>query len=96
MYLNSFIFSNITYVIIFTIEVYSLKTDADKLYKKLTNLKQKNDAPKRQTREGCLGLFGPKVDTVDHYERRLGNIEDNVRMEQSSLASKVTIMSRHY
>ncbi|AES74766.2 putative calcium-dependent channel, 7TM region phosphate [Medicago truncatula] len=69
-------------------KLHNLITDADKLYKKLTNLKQKNDAPKRQTREGCCGLFGPKVDTVDHYERRLGNIEDNVRMEQSSLASK--------
>ncbi|XP_058722711.1 CSC1-like protein HYP1 isoform X1 [Vicia villosa] len=65
----------------------NLITDADKLYKKLTNLKQKNDAPKRKTREGCLGLFGPKVDILDHYERRLGNVEDNVRMEQSSLAS---------
>ncbi|CAK8533470.1 unnamed protein product [Lathyrus sativus] len=65
----------------------NLITDADKLYKKLTNLKQKNGAPKRQTREGCLGLFGPKVDVLDHYERRLGNVEDNVRTEQSSLAS---------
>ncbi|PNX77536.1 ERD (early-responsive to dehydration stress) family protein [Trifolium pratense] len=35
-----------------------------------------------------MGLFGPKVDILDHYERKLGNIEDNVRMEQSSLASK--------
>ncbi|CAI8595239.1 unnamed protein product [Vicia faba] len=65
----------------------NLITDADKLYKKLTNLKQKTDAPKRQTREGCLGLFGRKVDILDHYERRLGNVEDNVRSEQSSLAS---------
>jgi hypothetical protein len=43
-----------------------------------------------------MGLCGPKVDILDHYERRLGNIEDNVRMEQSSLASKVITMSRHY
>lgn len=95
LYIISILFSNITYVKI-TIEVYSLKTDADKLYKRLTNLKQKNDAPKKQTREGCLGLFGPKVDILDHYERRLENIEDNVRKEQSSVASKVTIMSIHY
>lgn len=94
--MKSIFLPNITYVIIFTIEVYSLKTDADKLYKKLINLKQKNDAPKRQRREGCLGLFGRKVDVLDHYERRLGNVEDNVRMEQSSLASMVTIMSGHY
>jgi hypothetical protein len=73
-----------------------LKTDAEKLYKKLTNLKQKNDAPKRQTREGCMGLCGPKVDILDHYERRLGIIEDNVRTEQSSLASKVHIIILQY
>ncbi|KAK7381278.1 hypothetical protein VNO78_33849 [Psophocarpus tetragonolobus] len=66
----------------------SLVNDADKLYKRLTNLKQNNDAPKRQRRDGCLGIFGRKVDMVDHYERRLGDIEDNVRMEQSSLEAK--------
>ncbi|XP_027358106.1 CSC1-like protein HYP1 isoform X2 [Abrus precatorius] len=66
----------------------SLVTDADTLYKKVTHLKNKNDAPKRQTRDGFWGLFGRKVDIVDHYERRLGDIEDNVRMEQSSLAAK--------
>ncbi|XP_052722788.1 CSC1-like protein HYP1 isoform X5 [Vigna angularis] len=59
-----------------------------KLYKKLTNLKQKNDAPKRHRRDGCLGICGRKVDIVDHYERRLGDIEDNVRLEQSSLEAK--------
>lgn len=66
----------------------SLVNDADKLYKRLTHLKQDNDAPKRQRRDGCLGLFGRKVDIVDHYERRLGDIEDNVRMEQSKLEAK--------
>ncbi|KAL9323478.1 hypothetical protein ACSQ67_008335 [Phaseolus vulgaris] len=66
----------------------SLVNDADKLYKKLTNLKQKNDAPQRHRRDGCLGIFGRKVDIVDHYERRLGDVEDNVRMEQSSLEAK--------
>ncbi|KOM56547.1 hypothetical protein LR48_Vigan10g243900 [Vigna angularis] len=66
----------------------SLVNDADKLYKKLTNLKQKNDAPKRHRRDGCLGICGRKVDIVDHYERRLGDIEDNVRLEQSSVEAK--------
>ncbi|KAK7271808.1 hypothetical protein RJT34_28016 [Clitoria ternatea] len=66
----------------------SLVNDADKLYKRLTHLKHKNDAPKRQRRDGCLGLFGRKVDVVDHYERRLGDLEDNLRVEQSSLATK--------
>lgn len=66
----------------------SLVNDADKLYKRLTHLKQDNDGPKRQRRDGCLGLFGRKVNIVDHYERRLGDIEDNVRMEQSKLEAK--------
>ncbi|XP_061358098.1 CSC1-like protein HYP1 [Gastrolobium bilobum] len=66
----------------------SLITDADTLYKRLTHLKHKNDAPKRYRRDGFLGLFGQKVDILDHYERRLGHIEDNVRMEQSSVAAK--------
>ncbi|KAK7266460.1 hypothetical protein RIF29_19104 [Crotalaria pallida] len=66
----------------------NLITDADKLYKRLTHLKSKNDAPQRHKRDGLLGLFGPKVDILDHYERRLGSIEDNVRMEQSSVAAK--------
>ncbi|RDX78703.1 CSC1-like protein HYP1, partial [Mucuna pruriens] len=69
----------------------SLVNDADKMYKKLTHMKQKNDAPKRQRRDGCLGLFGRKVDIVDHYERRLGDIEDNVRMEQSSQEATVVM-----
>ncbi|XP_019428753.1 PREDICTED: CSC1-like protein HYP1 [Lupinus angustifolius] len=66
----------------------NLITDADKLYRRLTHLKSKNDAPQRRKRDGFLGIVGPKVDIVDHYERRLGNIEDNVRMEQSSVAAK--------
>ncbi|WVZ14344.1 hypothetical protein V8G54_011910 [Vigna mungo] len=41
-----------------------------------------------QRRDGCLGICGRKVDIVDHYERRLGDIEDNVRLEQSSLEAK--------
>lgn len=90
LYLDSILSSNIAYVMLFTIKVYSLKTDADKLYKRLTHLKQKSDPSKRQRREGCLGLYGRKVDILDHYERRLGDIEDNVRMEQSSAAAKVS------
>ena len=95
LYLTSILSSNITYPIFSTTNVYSLKTDADKLYKRLTHLKQKNDAPRRHRRDGLFGLFGRKVDLLDHYERRLGDLEDNVRMEQSLMAAKVTIMSRH-
>ncbi|KAK7295407.1 hypothetical protein RJT34_18314 [Clitoria ternatea] len=66
-----------------------LITDAETLYKRLTQLKHKKNAPQRQRREGCLGLFGHKVDMKDHYEKTLGDIADNVRIEQSSLAGKI-------
>ncbi|KAK7340580.1 hypothetical protein VNO77_21287 [Canavalia gladiata] len=65
-----------------------LTTDAERLYKRLTQLKHKDDAPQRHRRDGCLGLFGHKVDILDHYEKTLGDIADNVRIEQSSMAGK--------
>nr|KYP64693.1 putative membrane protein C2G11.09 [Cajanus cajan] len=65
-----------------------LVTDAERLYKRLTQLKNKDNAPQRHRRDGCLGLFGHKVDMLDHYEKTLGDIADNVRIEQTSLAGK--------
>ncbi|XP_028759251.1 CSC1-like protein HYP1 isoform X2 [Neltuma alba] len=66
----------------------SLINDAEKLYKKFTVIKDKSEVAQRQRRDGCLGLFWQKVDRLDHYERRLLDIEDNLRMEQSSLSGK--------
>ncbi|XP_045793773.1 CSC1-like protein HYP1 [Trifolium pratense] len=65
-----------------------LVTDGERLYKRLTQLKNKDDSPQRHRRDGFLGLFGHKVDMLDHYEKTLGNIADNVRIEQSSMAGK--------
>ncbi|KAK7394462.1 hypothetical protein VNO78_14990 [Psophocarpus tetragonolobus] len=65
-----------------------LYTDAERLYKRLTQLKNKDNAAQRHRRDGCLGLFGHKVDMLDHYEKTLGNIADNVRIEHSTLAGK--------
>ncbi|WJX75256.1 CSC1-like protein hyp1 [Trifolium repens] len=65
-----------------------LVTDGERLYKRLTQLKNKDDSPQRHRRDGFLGIFGHKVDMLDHYEKSLGNIADNVRIEQSSLAGK--------
>ncbi|KAL9297203.1 hypothetical protein ACSQ67_023099 [Phaseolus vulgaris] len=64
-----------------------LVTDAERLYKRLTQL-NKDNTPQRQRRDGCLGLFGHKVDMLDHYEKTLGDIADNVRIEQCSVAGK--------
>ncbi|XP_057436035.1 CSC1-like protein HYP1 [Lotus japonicus] len=63
-----------------------LTTDAERLYKRLTKLKHKDNTTSRHRRDGCFGLFGHKVDTLDHYEKTLGDIADNVRIEQSSMS----------
>ncbi|OMP00983.1 hypothetical protein COLO4_12229 [Corchorus olitorius] len=70
-----------------TNKIRSLVNDAEKLYRRLGHLKSVNS---RQTskRDGCLGLFGRKVDLVDHYEKKLEDIEHNVRLEQSSFAGE--------
>ncbi|KAG5535148.1 hypothetical protein RHGRI_023057 [Rhododendron griersonianum] len=65
-----------------------LLSDADKWYRRLVKLKAKNLPHKRSGRDGFLGLFGRKVDLLDHYEKKLQDIEDNVRMEQSSVVEK--------
>ncbi|KAI9124434.1 hypothetical protein K1719_004356 [Acacia pycnantha] len=66
----------------------SLINDAEKLYKKLATIKDKIETSQRQSCDGCLGLLGHKVDCLDLYERRLQDIEDDLRMEQSSLSGK--------
>ncbi|KAK9272214.1 hypothetical protein L1049_002585 [Liquidambar formosana] len=62
--------------------------DAEKLYRRLADLKSKNHAQQRFRRDGFLGLFGRRVGLLDHYEKQLEDLEDNVRMEQSSLAGE--------
>ncbi|XP_058226297.1 CSC1-like protein HYP1 [Rhododendron vialii] len=65
-----------------------LLSDADKWYKRLVKLKATNRTHKRSGRDGFLGLFGRKVDLLDHYGKKLQDKEDNVRMEQSSAMEK--------
>ncbi|KAF5479485.1 hypothetical protein F2P56_000301 [Juglans regia] len=62
--------------------------DTEKLYKRLSHLKLNNHTPQRFRRDGFLGIFGRKVDLVDHYEKKLEDLEDNMRLEQSSSAGK--------
>ncbi|KAM6550055.1 hypothetical protein CsatB_021731 [Cannabis sativa] len=64
-----------------------LISDAEKMYKKLANLKL-TQPEHRLKRDGFMGIFGRKVDQLDKCEKKLEDLEDNVRMEQSSLAGK--------
>ena len=43
-------------------------------------------------RDGFMGIFGRKVDLLDKYEKELEDLEDKVRLEQSSLAGKVRLL----
>jgi hypothetical protein len=70
-----------------------LQSDAEKLYRRLAHLKQKNHTTQEFKRDGFLGLFGRKVDILDHYEKKLEDLLDNVRLEQSSLAGKVELFT---
>lgn len=49
------------------------------MYKRIIHL-QSEPSERKYKR---VGLFGQKVDLVDHYERKLEDIEQNLRMEQS-------------
>lgn len=70
------------------------KTDAEKLYKAFTQIKNESDASQRHKCDGCLGLFGKKSGSLDHYEKRLRDIEHDLRKEQASLVGKVLSMSK--
>lgn len=61
------------------------------MYKKLVHLKSKTYSQQGSKRAGFMGLFGQKVDLLDHYEKKLEDIEGNVRTERSSAAGKVII-----
>ncbi|XP_034681279.1 CSC1-like protein At1g69450 isoform X1 [Vitis riparia] len=62
-----------------------LITDAKKLYKKLVRLQSEPNQPKLK-RGFCFGLVGQKVDLVDQYEKKLEDLEENVRLEQSEVS----------
>lgn len=62
----------------------------EKLYKRLILLRTEQTTPKYE-RYGFCGLFRRRVDLVDQYEKKLEDLEDNLRLEQSevSLAGEV-------
>ncbi|XP_021812464.1 CSC1-like protein HYP1 isoform X3 [Prunus avium] len=65
-----------------------LTSDAEKLYRRLVHLKSETKPQQRSRRDGFCGLFGRKVDVLDQYGKKLENLEDNLRMEQLSVAGK--------
>lgn len=60
------------------------------MYKRIIQLR--SDPTQQKYKHGdCFGLFGQKDDLIDHYGKKLEDIEQNVRLEQSeaSLAGEV-------
>lgn len=66
-----------------TSKIRSLVNDANKMYGKLTHLQAEPGQPKVR-RAGLFGLFGKNVDLVDHYEKKLEGIEENMRAERQA------------
>ncbi|KAM1511967.1 hypothetical protein PS1_024045 [Malus domestica] len=71
-----------------TNKLQGLTSEAGKLYRKLMRLRSETNTQQRLRRDGCWGLFGRKVDALDYYGKKLDDLEDNVRMEQTSVAGK--------
>ncbi|XP_057979310.1 CSC1-like protein HYP1 isoform X2 [Malania oleifera] len=71
-----------------TSRLQGLISDAGTLYRMLIHLKSTKHSQQRIKRDGFLGLFGNRVDLLDHYEKKLEELQDNVRMEQTSVAGE--------
>ncbi|XP_038994231.1 CSC1-like protein At1g69450 [Hibiscus syriacus] len=60
----------------------SLVKDAKKLCKRLTHLQSESSQQKYRH----VGLFRKKVDLVDHYGKKLEDVEENMRLERSEVS----------
>lgn len=58
-----------------------LVNDAKNMYKRLIHLR----SHPTQHKYKCIGFFGHKIDLLNHYEKQLEAIEQNVRMGQSEV-----------
>lgn len=69
-----------------------IQSDAKKLYRRIRHLRS-DPRDVKSHRSCCFGLCGRKVDLVDQYGKRLENLEENVRLEQSgvSFTGKVSL-----
>ncbi|CAK7322965.1 unnamed protein product [Dovyalis caffra] len=63
-------------------------SDVEKLCRKLGRLKLNTHSEQNFKRDGFLGLFGRKVNLLDHYEKKLEDMEENLRMERNLLAGE--------
>ncbi|KAL6581114.1 hypothetical protein OROMI_007037 [Orobanche minor] len=64
------------------------RNKATKVYKKLVCLKSKKNTRQNSKRGCCLGICERKSKNIDQYEKKLDNMEGNMRTEQRSVAGK--------
>ncbi|KAM7268622.1 hypothetical protein ACFE04_010788 [Oxalis oulophora] len=70
-----------------TSRLQAIVNEIEKLCKKLTRLKSTNGSEQKLSRSGFLGLFGKKVNLVEHYESKLEDLEVKMKeVAQLSLA----------
>lgn len=60
-----------------------LINDAKQSYKRITHLQSD---PSQQKRDCCCGLFRRNNDHTDHHGKKLDDLEENVRLEQSEVS----------
>ncbi|KAJ4711405.1 CSC1-like protein [Melia azedarach] len=65
-----------------TSNLQSLINEAKKLYGRVIH----SQSDPNQEKYKRVGFFGQKVDLVDHYEKQLEDIEENLRLEQSEVS----------
>ncbi|XP_047322863.1 CSC1-like protein HYP1 [Impatiens glandulifera] len=84
----------LSYVVVCrTNRIRNLMDEMQNLYKRIIDIRTERTRPK--ARNGCfcglLGLLGHKNDHLDHYEKKLENLEDHLRLEQSQNSQKTEV-----
>lgn len=72
------------FMVYHTSKVWKIINEADKIYRRLDYLKSTEQSSQRFGRVGFL-CFGRKVDLVEYYEKKLEDLEDKARRQQSLL-----------
>ncbi|RWW16280.1 hypothetical protein BHE74_00005451 [Ensete ventricosum] len=62
-------------------------TDTENLYRRITHLKSRPSSSQNQSHTGFLGLFRKNGDLMGHYEKKLEDLKQNVRLQQSDTST---------
>lgn len=80
------IFNNNIFFLTFSFICCVLQVDAESMYRTLTRLKSQRDARQMVPHRGFLGLFRQDENSVDKCEKKLEDLEENLRIEQSDVS----------